>query len=61
MMAPMATRGFATQDFKVEEKFDEQNVRVVSEMRILGKISVAILDFCRVCRNFTEIWREIGF
>ena len=29
----------------VEEKFGEQNLRVVSEMRILGKIGVAILDF----------------
>ena len=29
----------------VEEKFVEQNFRVLSEMRILGKIKVAILDF----------------
>ena len=29
----------------VEEKFGEQNFRVLSEMRILGKIKVAILDF----------------
>ena len=28
----------------VEEKFGEQNFRVLSEMRILGKIKVAILD-----------------
>ena len=45
----------------VEEKFGEQNFRVLSEMRFLGKIMVAILDFCRACRNFSEIWREIGF
>ena len=30
---------------KVEEKFGEQNFRVFSEMRFLGKIKVAILDF----------------
>ena len=47
--------------FIVEEKFGEQNFRVLSEMRILGKIRVAILDFGRVCRFFTEIWREIEF
>ena len=29
----------------VEEKFGEQNFRVLSEMRILAKIGVAILDF----------------
>ena len=28
----------------VEEKFGEQNFRVLSEMRILAKIRVAILD-----------------
>ena len=28
----------------VEEKFGEQNFWVLSEMRILGKIKVAILD-----------------
>ena len=33
----------------VEEKFGEQNFQVFSEMRILGKIGVAILDFGRVC------------
>ena len=36
----------------VEEKFGEQNFWVFSEMRILGKIGVAILDFGRVCRFF---------
>ena len=36
----------------VEEKFGEQNFRVLSEMRFLGKIRVAILDFGRVCRFF---------
>ena len=45
----------------VEEKFGEQNFRVLSEMRFLGKIRVVILDFCRVCLFFSEIWREIRF
>ena len=36
----------------VEEKFGEQNFRVISEMRILGKNRVAILDFGRVSRFF---------
>jgi len=36
----------------VEEKFGEQNFRVLSEMRILGKNRVAILDFGRVSRFF---------
>ena len=45
----------------VEEKFGEQNFRVLSEMRILGKNRVSILDFGRVSRFFSEIWREIGF
>ena len=45
----------------VEEKFGEQNFRVLSEMRILAKIRVAILDFGRVCRFFSEIWREFRF
>ena len=40
--------------YQVEEKFGEQNFRVLSEMRILGKIMVAILDFCRVCRNLVR-------
>ena len=44
----------------VEERFGEHNFRLLSEMRILAKVRVAILDFCRVCRNFGEIWREIG-
>ena len=30
-------------------------------MRILVKIRVSILDFVRVCRNFSEMWCEIGF
>ena len=46
---------------QVEEKFGEQNFRVLSEMRILGKNRVAILGFGRVCRFFTAIWREIEF
>ena len=45
----------------VEEKFGEQNFRVLSEMRILDKIRVAILDFGRVCRNFSGILSEIRF
>ena len=45
----------------VEEKFGKQNFRVLSEMRILGKNRVAILDFGRVSRFFSEIWCEIGF
>ena len=36
----------------VEEKFGEQNFRVLSEMRILGKIRVVILDFGRVSLFF---------
>ena len=36
----------------VEEKFPQENFRVLSEMRILGKIRVAILDFGRVSRFF---------
>ena len=34
----------------VDEKFPQVNFRVVSEMRIFGKIRVAIFDFGRVCR-----------
>ena len=30
---------------RVEEKFGEQNFRVLSEMRILAKIRLVILDF----------------
>ena len=45
----------------VAEKFGEQNFRVLSEMRILGKNRVAILDFGRVCIFFSEIWREFRF
>ena len=37
---------------QVEEKFPQENFRVLSEMRILGKIRVAILDFGRVSRFF---------
>ena len=40
-----ATRVELSQLMLVEEKFGEQNFRVLSEMRILGKIKVAILDF----------------
>ena len=46
---------------RVEEKFGEHNFRVLSEMRILAKIRVVILDFGRVSRFFSEIWREIRF
>ena len=45
----------------VEKKLGEQNFRVLSEMRILAKIRVVILDFGRVCPFFSEIWREIRF
>ena len=55
------TRGNGSVQFHVEEKFPKENFRVDSEMRISGKIGVAILDFCRVCRLFSEIWREIEF
>ena len=46
---------------EVEEKFPQENFRVFSEMRFWGKIWVAILDFGRVCRFFSEIWRKIRF
>ena len=42
----------------VEEKFGEQNFRVLSEMRILGKNRIAIFDFGRVSLFFSEIWLE---
>ena len=42
----------------VEEKFGEQNFRVLSEMRILAEIGVAILDFGRVSLFFNEF---LGF
>ena len=45
----------------VEEKYHKENFRVLSEMRILAKIRVVVLDFCRVCRNFNEMWCKIGF
>ena len=40
---------------KVEEKFHKEKFRVLSEMRILGKNRVVILDFGRVSRFFSEI------
>ena len=46
---------------KLKKNFLKENFRVFSEMRILGKIRVAILDFGRVSRFFDEIWREIEF
>ena len=45
----------------VEEKFGEQNFRVLSEMRILAKIKLVIFDFGRASRFCSEIWREIVF
>ena len=45
----------------VEETFGEQNFRVLSEMRILGKIKVVILDLVGQVDFFLEFWREIGF
>ena len=47
--------------FVVEEKIGEQNVRVFSEMRILGKIGFAIFDFCRVCRNLVKFGAKSDF
>ena len=46
---------------EVEEKFGEQIFRVLSEMRILCKNRVAILDFGRVSRFFSEICGEFRF
>ena len=46
---------------RVEEKFGEQNFRVLSEMRILAKIRVVILDFGRVCRFFCKFGSKIDF
>ena len=45
----------------VEEKFGEQNFRVLSEMRFFGKIRVVILDFCWVCLYFNEICANFDF
>ena len=42
----------SAEECQVEEKLGEQNFRVLSEMRFLGKIWVAILDFGRVSRFF---------
>ena len=36
----------------VEEKIPKENFRVLSEMRILVKIRLVILDFGRVCTFF---------
>ena len=52
---------FFVQNSLVEEKFPQEIFRVFSEMRFLAKIRVVILDFCRVCRFFSEIWREFQF
>ena len=45
----------------VSEKFDEQNFRVLSEMRILGKNRVVILDFGRVCLFLKKIDAKSDF
>ena len=45
----------------VEEKFPQENFRVVSEMRILAKIRLEILGFVGYVNFFNEIWCEIGF
>ena len=45
----------------VEEKNPQEFFWVFSEMRFLVKINVSILDFCMVCRSFSEILCEIGF
>ena len=42
---------------KVEEKFHKEKFRVLSEMRILAKIRVVILDFGRVSIFF---WRNLA-
>ena len=42
--------------FMVEEKFPQENFRVFSEMRFLGKIRVAILDFV----GYVEILMKFG-
>jgi len=61
--APLATKAKAAtvKNPLLKKNFLKENFRVLSEMRILGKIRVAILDFGRVSRFFSEIWREIGF
>ena len=41
---------------QVEEKFGEQNFRVLSEMRILAKIKVVILDLV----GYVEILAKFG-
>ena len=45
----------------VDEKFPQENFRVLSEMPILAKIKVVIFDFGGVSLFFSEIWREIRF
>ena len=40
----------------VEEKFPQENFRVLSEMRFLGKIRVAILDLV----GYVEILAKFG-
>ena len=40
----------------VEEKFGEQNFRLLSEMRILAKINVVILDLV----GYVEILAKFG-
>ena len=45
----------------VEETFDEQNSRVLSEMRILAKIRVAILDFVGYVESFVKFGAKLDF
>ena len=44
------------QPVEVEEKFPQENFRVISEMRILVKIRVSILDFV----GYVEILAKFG-
>ena len=46
---------------EVEEKFGEQNFRVFSEMRILAKIRMAILDFVGYVEILTKFSAKLDF
>ena len=45
----------------VEEKFGEQNFRVLSEMRILAKIKVVILDLVGYVYFLAKFSANFGF
>ena len=53
--------GYSNSRDSVEEKFHKENFRVLSEMPILAKIRVVILDFVGYVDFFSEIWCEIWF